>query len=72
MLCIDDIHAFWRDLGSNPSVKKVKISFYRTFTKIDKLLSKLVDFYFFTITSSLLPLHSYLFTFHSSLTKLVD
>ena len=19
MLCIDDIHAFWRDLGSNPS-----------------------------------------------------
>ena len=29
MLCIDDIHAFWRDLGSNPSVKKVKYLFYR-------------------------------------------
>ena len=51
MLCIDDIHAFRRDLGSNPSVKKVEYLFYLTFTNIPRqasclpwdVLSKLTD-----------------------------
>jgi len=44
MLRIDDIHAFRRDLGSNPSIKKVKYLFYRPFTKNDKFQQKFVVF----------------------------
>ncbi len=52
-------------LGSNPSIKKVKYLFYRPFAKTPSYSDGV-------FTSSLLLLHYYLFTFHSSLTKLVD
>ena len=43
MLCIDDIHAFRRDFGSNPSVKKVKYFFIADSQKFDKF--RLVEFF---------------------------
>ena len=56
MLRIDDIHAFRRDLGSNPSVKKIEYLFHRPFTKIDKFRQRLVDFpLFITFSRSCHP-----------------
>ena len=45
MLRIDDIHAFWRDLGSNPSVKRVKYFFIAPSQKEEIALAVISSFF---------------------------